>query len=122
MILHAGDSYAAGHEGCGEARSIQTIPKHTGNDIGRIQNACSVASSTHGEENHMRQTNLFVAAALVLACVWGWASTFSPSRTAAAAPISVHIDPLDTMMQSKALPTSDYEDYSLVFSARKQLP
>jgi hypothetical protein len=73
----------------------------------------------------MRKTNLFaaVAAALVLACVWGWASsTFSPGRTAAAAPISVHIDPFDAMVKASALPTSHYEDYSLIFAARPQLP
>ena len=73
----------------------------------------------------MRETNLFAAAAaaLILACIWGWASsTLNRGATAAATPLSVHIDPFEAMMQSKALPTSHYEDYSLVFPARTQLP
>jgi hypothetical protein len=65
--------------------------------------------------NQMRKTNLFAAAAaaLILACVWGWASS---TGTTAAAPISVRIDPFQAMVNAKSLPTSHYDDFSLVFN------
>ena len=63
----------------------------------------------------MRNTNLFaaVAAALVLACVWGWASS---TGTKAAAPTTVQIDPFQAMVNAKSLPRSHYDDFSLVFN------
>ena len=91
--------------------------KTIGSDIGTIQKACSVASSarTHGEENQMRKTNLFAAAAaaLIVACVWGWAS---PTGTKAAAPTGVQIDPFQAMVNAQSMPSSHYDDYSLVFN------
>jgi hypothetical protein len=62
----------------------------------------------------MRNTNLFAAAAaaLILACVWGWASS---TGTKAAVPTSVQIDPFQAMVSAKHLRSSHYDDYSLVF-------
>jgi hypothetical protein len=63
----------------------------------------------------MRKTNLFAAAAaaLILACVWGWASS---TGTKAAPPTTVQIDPFEAMVNAKSLPTSHYDDFSLVFN------
>ena len=62
----------------------------------------------------MRQTHLFAAAAaaLILACVAGWAT--SDTQALAAAP-SVQIDPLEMMGSAKQLPTEHFVDYSFVF-------
>jgi hypothetical protein len=62
----------------------------------------------------MRTTNLFAAAAaaLILACVWGWASS---TGTKAAVP-TVQIDPFQAMVSAKSLHSSHYDDYSLVFN------
>jgi hypothetical protein len=62
----------------------------------------------------MRTTKLFAVAAtaLILAGIAGWASS---TGTKAAAPTSVQIDPFQVMMNSKNLPASHYDDYSLVF-------
>jgi len=48
----------------------------------------------------MRKTNLFAAAAaaLIVACVWGWAS---PTGTKAAAPTGVQIDPFQAMVNAE---------------------
>jgi len=73
----------------------------------------------------MRKTKVFAAAAaaLILAGVGGWASsTVNAGRTAAAAPISVQIETFEAMVKAKDLPTSHYDDYSLVFPALTQLP
>jgi hypothetical protein len=73
----------------------------------------------------MRKSKLFAAAAaaLILAGVGGWASsTFNAGQTAAAAPISVRIDTFEAMVKAKDLPTSHYDDDSLVFPSRIQLP
>jgi len=63
----------------------------------------------------MRKTNLFAAAAaaLIVACVWGWAS---PTGTKAAAPTGVQIDPFQAMANAQSMPSSHYDDYSLVFN------
>jgi hypothetical protein len=67
----------------------------------------------------MRKTKVFAvaAAALILAGVGGWASsTINAGRTAAATPISVRIDPFQAMVKANGLPTSHYDDYSLIFN------
>jgi hypothetical protein len=63
----------------------------------------------------MRKTSLFAAAAaaLIVACVWGWTSS---TGTKAAAPTTVQIDPFQAMVNGKSLPSSHYEDFSLVFN------
>jgi hypothetical protein len=63
----------------------------------------------------MRKTNLFgaAAAALIFACVWGWASS---TGTKAAAPTGVQIEPFQAMVSAKSLRSSHYDDYSLVFN------
>jgi hypothetical protein len=63
----------------------------------------------------MRKTNLFgaAAAALILACVWGWASS---TGTKAAAPTTVQIDSFQAMVNAGSLPSSHYADFSLVFN------
>jgi hypothetical protein len=63
----------------------------------------------------MRQTNLFAAAAaaLILACVAGWAMSDTQARVAT--PSTVQIDPLQVMMSAKQLPTEHFVDYSFVF-------
>jgi hypothetical protein len=67
----------------------------------------------------MRKTKVFAvaAAALILAGVGGWASsTINAGRTAAATPIRVQMDPFPEMVNAKGLPTSHYDDYSLIFN------
>jgi hypothetical protein len=63
----------------------------------------------------MRKINLFAAAAaaLILACVWGWASS---TGTKAADLTTVQIDPFQAMVNAKSSPRSHYDDYSLVFN------
>jgi hypothetical protein len=63
----------------------------------------------------MRKPNLFgaAAAALILACVWGWAS---PTGTKAAAPTTVQIEPFQAMVNAGSLPSSHHDDLSLVFN------
>jgi hypothetical protein len=64
----------------------------------------------------MRQTNLFAAAAaaLILACVAGWAMSDTQARVAT--PSTVQIDPLQVMVSAKKLPTEHIADYSFVFA------
>jgi hypothetical protein len=63
----------------------------------------------------MRQTTLFAAAAaaLILACVAGWAMSDTQARVAT--PSTVQIDPFQVMMSAKQLPTEHFVDYSFVF-------
>jgi hypothetical protein len=63
----------------------------------------------------MTQTKLFAAsaAALMLACVAGWAVSDTQAR--AAAPATVQIDPFTLMTSAKQLPTEHFADYSFVF-------
>ena len=62
----------------------------------------------------MSKINLFaVAAALILAGMGGWVA--STPNVSVAAPIGVPVDPLQTMISAKDLPTEQYHDFSLVF-------
>ena len=63
----------------------------------------------------MRQIHLFAAAAaaLILACVAGWAMSDTQARVAT--PSTVQIDPFQVMMSAKQLPTEHFVDYSFVF-------
>jgi hypothetical protein len=65
----------------------------------------------------MGQKQLFAAsvAALILACVAGWA-VVSDSQPSVAAPAAVQIDPLTMMTGAKQLPTEHFADYSFVFN------
>jgi hypothetical protein len=62
----------------------------------------------------MGQTGLFAAsaAALILACVAGWAVSDTQAR---AATPTVQIDPFQIMTGAKQLPTEYFADYSFVF-------
>jgi len=54
---------------------------------------------------------------LILAGIGGWASsTVNAGRTAAAIPINAQINPFQEMVKAKGLPTSHYDDYSLIFN------
>jgi hypothetical protein len=69
----------------------------------------------------MRTTNLFAvaAAALIIAGIGKWASSTIHARgTSAVIPISVPMDPFNFKAMSNAtdLPTSQYDDYSLIFN------
>ena len=67
-----------------------------------------------GEENPMRQTHLFAAAAaaLILACIAGWATSDTQARVAT--PL-LQMDPIQMMISAKQLPTEHFVDYSFVF-------
>jgi hypothetical protein len=62
----------------------------------------------------MRQSHLFAAAAaaLILACVAGWATSDTQARVATP---SVQIEPFRVMLSAKQLPTEHFVDYSFVF-------
>jgi hypothetical protein len=62
-----------------------------------------------------KTTGLFAAsaAALILACVVGWAVSDTQARVAA--PATVQIDPFKVMTSAKQLPTEHFADYSFVF-------
>jgi hypothetical protein len=62
-----------------------------------------------------KTTGLFAAsaAALILACVVGWAVSDTQARVAALA--TVQIDPFTLMTSAKQLPTEHFADYSFVF-------
>jgi len=53
------------------------------------------------------------AAALILACVAGWATSDTQARVATP---SIQIDPVQAMVSAKKLPTEHFVDYSFVFS------
>jgi len=61
-----------------------------------------------------KTTDLFAlsAAALVIACVAGWAISDTQARVAA--PATVQIDPLT--MSAKQMPPEHFADYSFVFN------
>jgi hypothetical protein len=63
----------------------------------------------------MGKTGLFAAsaAALILACVAGWAA--SGTQTRVASPTTGQIDPFEVMTSAKQLPTEHFADYSFVF-------
>jgi len=49
--------------------------------------------------------------------IGGWASsTVNAGRTAAVIPINAQRDPFQEMVKAKGLPTSHYDDYSLIFN------
>jgi hypothetical protein len=64
----------------------------------------------------MSQTRFFAvtAAALILACLAGWA--LSDTQVRAAAPATVQINPFEVMVSAEQLPTEHFVDYSLVFN------
>ena len=64
----------------------------------------------------MTQTKLFAAsaAALILACVAGWAISDTQARVAV--PATAQIDPFKVMTSAKQLPTEHFADYSFVFN------
>ena len=63
-----------------------------------------------------KTTDLFAAsaAALILACVAGWAVSDTQARVAA--PATVQIDPFAAMTSAKQIPTEHFADYSFVFN------
>jgi hypothetical protein len=63
-----------------------------------------------------KTTGLFAAsaAALILACVAGWAVSDTQARVAA--PATVQIDPFKVMTSAKELPTEHFADYTFVFN------
>jgi hypothetical protein len=54
------------------------------------------------------------AAALILACVVGWAVSDTQARVAA--PATVQIDPFGMMVSAKQMPTEHFADYTFVFN------
>jgi predicted Co/Zn/Cd cation transporter (cation efflux family) len=58
------------------------------------------------------QTGLFAAsiAALVIACIAGWAVPETQARVA-----TTQIDPFAMMTSAKQLPTEHFQDYSFVY-------
>jgi predicted Co/Zn/Cd cation transporter (cation efflux family) len=58
------------------------------------------------------QTGLFAAsiAALIIACIAGWAVPETQARVAA-----TRIDPIAMMTSAKQLPTEHFADYSFVY-------
>ena len=68
------------------------------------------------EDQMSKTTDLFAlsAAALVIACVAGWAISDTQARVAA--PATVQIDPLTMMTSAKQMPPEHFADYSFVFN------
>jgi hypothetical protein len=64
----------------------------------------------------MSETRLIAvsAAALILACLAGWAGSDTQARVAA--PATVQIDPFKVMTSATQLPTQHFADYSFVFN------
>ena len=64
----------------------------------------------------MSETRLIAvnAAALILACLAGWAGSDTQARVAA--PMTVQIDPFKVMTSATQLPTEHFADYSFVFN------
>jgi hypothetical protein len=62
-----------------------------------------------------KMTGLFAAsaAALIVACIAGWAVSDTQARIAT--PTTVQIDPFTMMTSAKQLPTEHFADYSFVF-------
>lgn len=54
------------------------------------------------------------AAALILACIAGWAVSGTQARVVT--PRTVQIDPFKMMTSAKQLPTEHFVDYSFVFN------
>jgi hypothetical protein len=64
----------------------------------------------------MSKTFAASAAALILACVAGWAVSDTQARVRVAASAAVQIDPFKVMTSAKQLPTEHFADYSFVFN------
>jgi hypothetical protein len=64
----------------------------------------------------MSETRLIAvsAAALILACLAGWAGSDTQARVAA--PATVQIDPFKAMTSATQLPNEHFADYSFVFN------
>ena len=64
----------------------------------------------------MGQKHLFSvsAAALILACVAGWAISDTQARVPS--PATGQLDPLTMMTSAKPMPTEHFADYSFVFN------
>jgi hypothetical protein len=62
----------------------------------------------------MGKTGLFAAsaAALIVACIAGWAVSGTQARTT---PTTAQLDPFRMMTSAKQLPTEHFVDYSFVF-------
>ena len=76
-----------------------------------------VAGRRHPDkEGQIGQKHLFSVsvAALILACVAGWATSATQARNAA--PATVQIDPFTMMTGAKPMPTEHFADYSFVFN------
>ena len=76
-----------------------------------------VAGRRHPDkEGQMGQKQLVSAsvAALILACVAGWAISDTQARNAA--PATVQINPFTMMTGAKEVPTEHFADYSFVFN------
>jgi hypothetical protein len=76
-----------------------------------------VAGRRHPDkEGQMGQKHLFSVsvAALILACVAGWAISDTQARVPA--PATVQIDPFTMMTGATQLPTEHFADYSFVFN------
>ncbi len=64
----------------------------------------------------MRKIGLFVVAtALIVPGVGAWVATTTKARVIAPIGARAAIDPLQTMMNARNLPTEDIVDYSFVF-------
>ena len=91
-------------------------------DISLILNACSatVSSQQRENENEMRKTTFatVAAGALILAGIAGWITSNSrPLKAEASTAIEAQIDTFSMMASTKNLPTGEFQDFSLVFSA-----
>src|SRR5262245_29073176 len=95
------------------------VPTYSGTCDGGHKAQPSLWASSHTDskvrtygEDRMNKTELFAAsaAALILACVAGWAV----SQARAANPQTDQIDPLQIMTSTKQLPTEHFADYSFV--------
>ena len=66
-------------------------------------------------ETQMSQTKLFAAsaAALIVACIAGWATSDTSAR---AATPTVRINSFTAMTSANQLPTEHFDDYTFVFN------
>ena len=94
--------------------------KSMAGDISLILNACSATVSSQRRENEMRKTTFatVAAGALILAGIAGWITSNSrPLEAEASTAIEAQIDTFSMMASTKDLPTGEFQDFSLVFSA-----
>jgi len=89
-------------------------------DISLILNACNATVSSQRRENEMRKTTFstVAAGALILAGIAGWITSASrPLKAEASTAIEAQIDTFSMMASTKDLPTGEFQDFLLVFSA-----